>query len=207
MNTIKKGDKGQEVKVLQRALHLIDDGVFGPITEEAVKSWQKSHGLVADGVVGQKTWLSLGIEDLYPKLSRSRRSINEIIVHCTATPEGRKVTVDEIRKWHLARGFADIGYHYVVDLEGNIREGRNVNKVGAHCTNHNSHSIGVVYVGGLAKDGKTAKDTRTGKQKESLVWLLKGLKELYPNASIHGHNTFANKSCPCFNAEQEYKTI
>ena len=135
------------------------------------------------------------------------RTITEIIVHCSATPEGRAVTVGEIRSWHLQRGFKDIGYHYVVYRNGDIREGRDVNRVGAHCTGHNTHSIGVCYVGGYAKDGKTPKDTRTGKQKEALRWLIKGLKEVYPKATVHGHREFAPKDCPCFDAAKEYKNL
>lgn len=207
MKTIKKGDRGDEVKLLQSALHLYADGIFGKLTDEAVRECQKSHGLVADGIVGSKTWEALGIDETTMQLKKSRRSINEIIVHCSATPEGRNVSVDEIRRWHLQRGFADIGYHYVVYLDGSIKEGRNVNTAGAHCTGHNTHSIGVCYIGGCAKDGKTAKDTRTGKQKESLVWLLKSLKSLYPKASIHGHREYANKACPSFDAYNEYKSL
>ena len=60
------------------------------------------------------------------------RDINKIIIHCTATPEGRDVSVDTIRQWHLDRGWSDIGYHYIIDLEGNLHEGRPVERQGAH---------------------------------------------------------------------------
>ena len=89
------------------------------------------------------------------------RKINLIVVHCTATPEGRDVTVADIDRMHRARGWKKIGYHYVVYRDGSVHEGRPVNEVGAHVYGHNANSIGVVYVGGVAKDGKTAKDTRT----------------------------------------------
>ena len=160
MNTIKLGSRGEEVRVLQRKLSLLDDGIFGPLTDEAVREFQRRYGLVADGIVGHQTWQALGIEDLR-SVKKSKRVINEIIVHCTATPEGREVSVDEITKWHKQRGFTTIGYHYVVYLDGSVHEGRSVDVSGAHCTGHNSHSIGVCYVGGLAKDGKTPKDTRS----------------------------------------------
>lgn len=135
------------------------------------------------------------------------RNIKEIIVHCSATPEGKDFTVEDIRKWHLARGFKDIGYHYVIYRDGSIHKGREESVIGAHCTGHNSYSIGVCYIGGVAKDGKTPKDTRTEAQKESLVELLKELKAKYPKATIHGHREFANKACPSFDAKKEYSTI
>ena len=76
------------------------------------------------------------------------RTITEIIVHCSATPEGRDYTVAQIRQWHLQRGFRDIGYHYVIYRDGTIHTGRPVAQAGAHCTGHNAHSIGVCYIGG-----------------------------------------------------------
>lgn len=135
------------------------------------------------------------------------RPINKIIVHCTATPEGRDVTVEEIDTWHRKRGFKSIGYHYVIYLDGSIHKGREDNKIGAHCVGYNSRSLGVCYVGGLAKDGKTPKDTRTEAQKESLHKLLKMLKTKYPEARIFGHRDFAAKACPCFDATKEYENL
>ncbi len=133
------------------------------------------------------------------------RKINEIIVHCTATPEGRDFSVSQIRLCHLRRGFRDIGYHYVVYRDGTILPGRPVARQGAHCLGHNRWSIGVCYVGGVAKDGKTPKDTRTAAQKESLRQLLLRLHRRYPAATLHGHREYANKACPSFDvAEYQY---
>lgn len=136
-----------------------------------------------------------------------KRKITEIIVHCSATPEGRAVSAAEIDKWHRERGFSKIGYHYLIGLDGSVEQGRKEDIIGAHCTGHNSQSIGVCYVGGLAKNGKTAKDTRTAAQKQSLLQLLKELKQSYPGATIHGHREFAAKDCPCFDAKSEYSNI
>lgn len=203
---LRKGSCGEYVKKLQRALNLIEDGKFGSLTEEAVKAFQKANGLKPDGIVGEKTWEKL------PKmgvgLQRSKRFINKIIVHCTATPEGRVETVESIRAMHKAQGWADIGYHYVVYLDGSIHNGRNVDIIGAHCYGYNANSIGVVYVGGCDKRMKS-KDTRTDKQKESLVKLLKDLRKLYPTAKIYGHKDLdkKGKECPCFNVKEEYKKI
>lgn len=197
---LKKGDRGNDVKTLQHYLHLHEDGIFGPITEEAVKTFQQQKGLKVDGIVGMATWTAL-----VPFIvKKSKRKITEIIVHCSATPEGKHFTVDDIRKWHKAQGWSDIGYHYLIYLDGSIHNGRDVDIVGAHCSNHNSNSIGVCYIGGVEKDGKTPKDTRTPEQKDSLLYLLKEMKRLYPNAWIYGHRDFAAKACPSFDAFNEY---
>ena len=135
------------------------------------------------------------------------RKIDKIIVHCSATPEGKDYSVDTIRKWHLQRGFSDIGYHYIIYRDGSIHTGRDESVIGAHCKGHNSNSIGVCYIGGCASDGKTPKDTRTTEQRQSLLKLLKELKVKYPKASIHGHRDFANKACPSFDATKEYSSI
>lgn len=135
------------------------------------------------------------------------RKINEIIVHCAATREGRDFTVEDITRWHKARGFATIGYHYVIYRDGSIHEGRPLEQIGAHCVGHNKHSIGICYIGGCASDGKTPKDTRTPEQKEALLALLRRLKARFPNATIHGHRDFAAKACPSFDAFREYRQL
>jgi len=204
MRTLQIGNRGKDVVTLQKLLHLVQDGVFGRITREAVMVYQSSHGLEPDGVVGPKTWESLLGEQ--NELIKSRRTIKEIIIHCTATKEGENHTVAEVTQWHKKRGYNTIGYHYLIDINGKINNGRDVNVVGAHCLNHNTYSIGVCYVGGLDVNGKT-KDTRTDAQKRSLTNLLVRLMVLYPDAKIHGHNEFAKKACPCFNAQYEYSNI
>lgn len=196
---LKLGSKGNDVKALQSKLNLIPDGIFGKITEEAVKDFQKKNNITADGIVGDTTWSKLNIFN--------KRTIDEIIVHCSATPEGKDYTVEDIRRSHLARGFSDIGYHYVIYRDGSIHQGREESKIGAHCTGHNSHSIGICYIGGCTVDGKTPKDTRTIAQKTSLLSLLRELKKKYPKASIHSHKDFANKACPSFDATKEYSSI
>ncbi|MBR6263219.1 MAG: N-acetylmuramoyl-L-alanine amidase [Prevotella sp.] len=135
------------------------------------------------------------------------RTINEIIVHCAATPEGKDFTVAQIRQWHRKRGFRDIGYHYVIYRNGSIHAGRSIALQGAHCVGHNAHSIGVCYIGGVAADGKTPKDTRTEEQKAALTSLLKRLHEKFPNATLHGHREFAAKACPSFDVHKDYDYI
>ena len=197
---LKLGSRGNEVKVLQEKLNLKADGIFGPLTEEAVKDFQRSNSLEVDGIVGADTLSKLN-------LSVNKRTIKELIVHCSATPEGKDYSVDTIRQWHLQRGFSDIGYHYVIYRDGSIHIGRDESIIGAHCTGHNTNSIGVCYIGGCASDGKTPKDTRTTEQKQSLVKLLKELKTKYPQASIHGHRDFSSKACPSFDATKEYSSL
>ena len=135
------------------------------------------------------------------------RKINEIIVHCAATREGRDFTVEDITRWHKARGFTTIGYHFVIYRNGSIHEGRPLEQIGAHCVGHNKHSIGICYIGGCASDGKTPKDTRTPEQKEALLSLLRRLKARFPNATIHGHRDFAAKACPSYDAFREYRQL
>lgn len=129
------------------------------------------------------------------------RKIEKIILHCAATPEGRDYTVEEIDRWHKDRGFAEIGYHYVIYRDGSVHPGRSLSKAGAHCLGQNANSIGVCYVGGCAADGKTPKDTRTAAQQAALVRLVKELCVRYPGATVHGHNEFAAKACPSFDVK------
>lgn len=130
------------------------------------------------------------------------RNVTKIIIHCTATPEGREVTVNEVTRWHLSRGFQTIGYHYLIYLDGTVHVGRPIETPGAHTEGHNANSVGVCYVGGLDKAMKP-KDTRTPAQKAALLSLVRGLKIKYPSATIHGHKEFANKACPSFDVQKE----
>lgn len=134
------------------------------------------------------------------------RKITEIIVHCTATPAGREVSVAEVDSWHKARGFQMIGYHYLIHLDGSVEPGRAVEMAGAHCLGHNRNSIGVAYVGGVDRQGHPA-DTRTAAQRSALRRLLGELAVRYSDARIHGHRDFAAKACPSFDATIEYADL
>lgn len=137
------------------------------------------------------------------KLALIGRKIDKIIIHCSATKPNQACTVELIDQWHKARGFNSIGYHYVIYQDGTVHEGRPVSQVGAHCVGQNANSIGICYVGGLDNYGN-AKDTRTDAQKKTLKQVIKQLKQTFPNATVHGHNEFANKACPCFNVKNEF---
>lgn len=125
------------------------------------------------------------------------RTINEIIIHCTATPEGREVSVEQIRRWHKQRGFCDIGYHLLIHLDGSVEVGRPLTVAGAHCTGHNANSLGVCYVGGVDADNRP-KDTRTPAQVATLKAIVQTARALMPGIKISGHKQYARKACPCF---------
>lgn len=135
------------------------------------------------------------------------RNINMIMVHCSATREGKDYTVADIDRWHRERGFDSIGYHYVIYRDGSIHRGRPVEQIGAHCRGYNADSIGICYIGGLTADGKAAKDTRTPLQRLALVALLTALKLRFPNAEIRGHRDFAAKECPSFDATNVFGAV
>lgn len=130
------------------------------------------------------------------------RTITLIIIHCSATPEGRSLSFEECRRDHIIhRHFRDIGYHFYITRDGTVHDGRPIEKVGAHCEGHNSHSIGICYEGGLDANGKPA-DTRTEAQRKALKSLVERMHRLFPKALIVGHHDLnPRKACPCFKVE------
>ena len=130
------------------------------------------------------------------------RTITLIIIHCSATPEGRSLSFEECRRDHIMhRHFRDIGYHFYITRDGTVHDGRPIEKVGAHCEGHNSHSIGICYEGGLDANGKPA-DTRTEAQRKALKPLVERMHRLFPKALIVGHHDLnPRKACPCFKVE------
>lgn len=143
-----------------------------------------------------------------PMNLKTARRIKRLILHCTATPEGRDHSAREIRGWHTAPrprgcGWRDIGYHFVIRLDGTIEAGRPLDQIGAHTAGHNRDSIGIVYVGGVDASGKP-KDTRTPEQRRALRELVERLRAIYPEATVHGHNEFAPKACPSFDVRREF---
>ena len=129
------------------------------------------------------------------------RKINDIIIHCTATKEGRGFTVANIDRWHKARGWRCIGYHFVIYRDGTVHPSRPIEQIGAHTSNHNARSIGVCYVGGLDASGKP-KDTRTPQQRTALHRLVSDLRKRFPGAALYGHRDYAPKACPSFDVHR-----
>ncbi len=143
--------------------------------------------------------------------------VKYIVIHCSASRAGQDFRAVDIDGWHRRRGFKRIGYHYVVDLDGTIEEGRKLDEEGAHVKGYNHCSVGVCYVGGLDENGE-AKDTRTEKQKRALEDLVEVLREVFPGAEVVGHRDLSPdkngdgkvepwewlKVCPCFDVREEY---
>jgi N-acetylmuramoyl-L-alanine amidase len=127
------------------------------------------------------------------------RNIDKVIIHCSATREGQdNINAKVIDRWHRARGWNGIGYHFVILINGTIEYGRDLNKIGSHTRGQNTGSIGICYVGGVEKDGKTPKDTRTDAQKESINLLVSLFKNIHKELTVHGHNEFSSKACPSY---------
>jgi len=170
------------------------DGDFGPMTLTA------SMELIDAEELGGTKMSGIEQQEVAPDFSYSppKRSVNELIWHCAATPEGRDFTVDQIDQWHRARGWSGIGYHFVVYRDGTIKRGRDNERTGAHVAGRNTGTIGSTYIGGVSSDGKTAKDTRTAEQRAAMIWLTKQIAADKRIKKISGHNEYAAKACPSF---------
>ena len=144
-----------------------------------------------------------------------------LVIHCTATPPGREVSADDIRRWHTApvskggRGWKQVGYTDIIHLDGSVErlvdnnEDNNVDpwEVTNGAKGYNSRSRHIVYVGGVAKDGKTPMDTRTDQQKEALKAYVLDFHKKHPSVRIVGHNALAGKDCPSFDVPAFLKQI
>tara|TARA_R110000796_G_scaffold235140_1_gene354107 strand:- start:1100 stop:1507 length:408 start_codon:yes stop_codon:yes gene_type:complete len=134
------------------------------------------------------------------------RHVSKIIIHCSATPPSMDVDASLIDDWHKERGWTGIGYHFLIKRDGQIEIGRPIDKPGAHTKGHNKSSIGVCYVGGVDSD-MCPEDNRTSQQISSFLMLLRLLKNIFPEALVHGHRDFSSKACPSFDATSEYKNL
>lgn len=135
------------------------------------------------------------------------RQYKRIILHCTATQEGAHVDVATIRKWHLARGFSDCGYHYLLHLDGTCEIGRPVTKQGAHTRGENEDSIGLAYAGGIDNKTQKPKDTMTVEQEIGFMRLVDSLRSVFGDLTIHGHNEFSTKACPSFIVQEKFSFL
>ena len=162
------------------------------------------------------SFTALSIDEISTIEATRKRRIDKLIVHCSAVGPHQTSSAAQIDAWHRAKGWQMIGYHYVIRRDGSIEIGRLADMIGAHTSGQNANSLGICYEGGLVevKELKServkelqAADSRTPEQKATLLALLRHLKTLYPNATIHGHNEFARKACPCFDAHTEYSQL
>ena len=135
------------------------------------------------------------------------RTINIIVIHCSATRSNRTYSVTQLIRDHAKR-FGFTGYHYYITRDGQTYQTRHENLVGAHARGYNKHSLGVCYEGGLNERGQS-EDTRTEAQKRALLRLLRRLKKAHPDARILGHRDLpdVHKDCPCFDAMPEYQNL
>lgn len=155
------------------------------------------------------------------------RTIDAIIIHCSATCAGQDLRAKDIDQMHRARGFNQIGYNFVIDLDGTVENGRPLSIDGAHCytkgfsnVSYNKHSVGICYIGGLDANGKTA-DTRTPEQKAALRELVAKLCKEYQIIELLGHRDTSPdldgsgevepaeyiKACPCFDVRSEFSNF
>jgi len=133
----------------------------------------------------------------------NRKRTNWIVLHCSATRAIQDVGAADIRRWHKAQGWSDIGYHYVIRRNGKVEAGRAVDAIGSHVAGHNINSVGICLAGGLNNATFKPEDNYTPQQWAALTRLLTTLTKKYPTAKVLGHRDFPNvaKACPCFNAK------
>lgn len=194
------------------------------MTESNWKLIQAHVGAVPDGKPGPETARKIiakfGIEPPKPAVSASSvvkgtgSGINRIIIHCAATPEGRDVTSATIGAWHKDRGFSNrggtyVGYHFIIHRDGRVEACKPEDVRGTHAAPWNTGSIGVCYIGGVAKDGTTPKDTRTPEQEKALVSLVRDLLKAYPGSDVLGHRDVPGvaKACPSFDVRSWWASV
>ena len=131
------------------------------------------------------------------------RIIEKVIIHCSATPPSMDIGVEDIRQWHINRGWRDVGYHFVIRRDGTIEEGRHVDEIGAHARGHNLRSIGICYVGGVDADLEP-QDNRTPEQIEAMWELLFSIELVHGKLDILGHCDLpgVTKACPSFDVKE-----
>jgi len=189
------------------------------MTTKAIwKRVQARVGTVADGIPGRQTaraiLAALGepVPDEKPKgrvpVTGSGKNIKRIVIHCAATPEGKEFDVEDIRRWHKGQGWSDVGYHFVITLDGMVQRGRPESRTGSHVRGRNTGSIAICYIGGVDAAMK-AKDTRTAAQKEAMKDLVQRLVAVYPKAKVLGHRDHigVRKACPSFDAIAWWESV
>ena len=200
------------------------------MTDDAfVRAFQRSAGLVIDGNAGPLTLAALhaafpgGAPPVPPvapmpaseapvggaRLFQGRAEVREIIIHCAATrPEWMQESTlatkrAEIRRWHLARGFSDIGYHWLIDRDGKVMAGRLEGVVGSHVKGRNTGTLGVCLIGG---HGSATSDlfaeNFTPEQDAALRRLIREIQGRANIQTISGHSQYANKACPGFEVDK-----
>jgi len=209
MKLLQRGSHGAGVRKLQKFLGIKDDGIFGNGTTKALIKWQSENGLVADGIFGKLSALKAETQG-FEKQQEYTRDVNEIIVHITASNDN--ATVADIRRGHIARGFSDVGYHYLVDRQGIVHKGRDESIIGSHVAGYNHDTIGIAYI---ARGKDTDQNGEYGKYmtESQRIALEKKIAELLVKyglkvKDVSGHNTYnLGKACPCFKVQNSPEFI
>ena len=187
-------------------------------TKELWKKVQGRVGAAQDGVPGRQTAIkamsALGMEppEEGPRkrtlVTGGGKNIKRIVIHCAATPEGKEFDIEDVRRWHKNQGWSDVGYHFIITLDGTVQKGRPESRIGSHVRGRNSGSIAICYIGGVDAAMK-AKDTRTTAQKEAMKDLVQRLLAVYPNAEVLGHRDHigVRKACPSFDVRSWWKGV
>lgn len=126
-----------------------------------------------------------------------------LTIHCAATPEGRANTAADVSRWDVER-FGQVSYHWVVELDGNKVRTLPDTVKGAHVARANTGNIGICFIGGMTKDMKAPKDTRTPAQRQALRELVLDYRKKYPGIIVRGHNEWpgVKKACPSFDVSE-----
>ena len=146
---------------------------------------------------------------------KKRENTELIVIHCAATPPSMDIGVEEIRRWHLKKGWTDIGYHYVIRRDGTVEVGRNNRVQGAHAKGYNHESVSICLVGGVAEEKPKgakyapAEDNFTPIQYRRLYELIKEMQAMFPDAALLGHRDLPNisKDCPSFDVRRWFSAL
>lgn len=174
------------------------DGLFGPRTAAAMQAAMEAGGAPARSVLASMTTSQMF-------QGQARYPIHEITIHCSATHpswmgnQTLSAQREEIRRWHLARGWRDIGYHWLIGRDGKVLPGRAETEIGAGVEGRNRGVIHICLIGGHGSaETDRFDDHFTPAQDVTLRGLIQGIGMRTRIARISGHNEFAAKACPGF---------
>jgi hypothetical protein len=185
-----------------RSSHVLDDelllqpaergvgGVQGLQTDLSKYDGSKANPQIGSGKKDKSPQRNLGGE----LFSKPKRWVTKVFIHCSASDRAADDNVEAITKWHLARGFKTIGYHFYISKDGVVHQGRDIEKIPAAQEGHNTGSI-AICLGGLNKFSEA--------QFEALRGLCAEIKRQIPDVSFHGHcEVNPHKTCPNFDCKK-----
>lgn len=144
-------------------------------------------------------------------MTEQMKKLMYLMLHCTATPEGRIITPADVLRWHTSdppngRGWPKAGYMALFLLDGSIHffaqdngdQWVQSNELTYGAVGMNAVSHHICYVGGMDEANKLPKDTRTAAQELSMIKFIFEYLSRHPQVKVAGHNQFAQKACPSF---------